>query len=48
MPSAVAALPLPIQSPDFASLVDSSANAAANSIVGADFAALLFGQLSGG
>jgi flagellar hook-length control protein FliK len=48
MPSAVAALPLPIQSPDFASLVDSSANAAANSIVGADFAALLFSQLSGG
>ena len=48
MPSAVAALPLPLTSPDFPSLVDSSSNAAANSIVGADFAALLFGQLAGG
>jgi flagellar hook-length control protein FliK len=47
MPSAVAALSLPIKSPDFPSLVDGSAAAAGDSIVAADFAALLLGQMAG-
>ncbi|MFA7279775.1 MAG: flagellar hook-length control protein FliK [Sterolibacterium sp.] len=48
MPSAIAALPLPIKSQDFPSLADGSAAAANDSIVAADFAALLLGQLAGG
>lgn len=47
MPSAVAALPLPIKSPDFASLAEGSSAAAGDSIAAGDFAALLLGQLAG-